>query len=546
METAEEKAQQFHMQEKLDWELLRLDRQQRFLSEECEALRAGKVLVKQKNLLGILKKENCNVLRAYSVATGGPNKLVDYRLNSELVELLETHDQLNDEIKHKRLMEKDLDEAIVMHKKMVVHAKTKVTTDFQQQDKILKCQQTLAQLENKLDTYIKQWCSVNGENRQLRYQINHYVLEREVFNKLWYGGIKRLNRGKQIMMDLIEQSTLAYDFRDQIVTLLNTLRERCHSHLIQNTEEMIALERKKDHEEKLYNFMDVKGEKRLLNDLLNLRLKKQKKKREELRQTLEKYMAILNSVEEFGGTSSLQDFITTYKQIETENLSIFNYISTIKAAICNYTQIVIDHHTKIDEQVKLRDTRELLQKQKLEDLQFKLEHITKECEEIDSRNARLEGTLQQMYGGIMKVFTTCKCSTVPFLTLLGNNTSVNEYNVLIFLKLIEEQIDQLLLRVCHSEVSQKVKGAPSAIRKDIRVYPVNAIKNIVLTTPCPLCVEKEQVTDIVDVLQLAHDKVVARKELNMKLKVSNALERLHNVSACNLPKSRQIIQRRYQ
>ncbi|KAJ8946145.1 hypothetical protein NQ314_008967 [Rhamnusium bicolor] len=60
------------------------------------------------------------------------------------------------------------------------------------------------------------------------------------------------------------------------------------------------------------------------------------------------------------------------------------------------------------------------------------------------------------------------------------------------------------------------------------------------------CVEHEMVSDVIDVLQFAYDKKRIQEKLEKRLQIEGAEERLHNVSACHLPKSRQIIQKRYQ
>ena len=52
-----------------------------------------------------------------------------------------------------------------------------------------------------------------ASNHKLREEIDHLLKERTYFNQLYQDLTTRLNAGKKIMMDLIEQSTLAYDQR---------------------------------------------------------------------------------------------------------------------------------------------------------------------------------------------------------------------------------------------------------------------------------------------------------------------------------------------
>lgn len=60
------------------------------------------------------------------------------------------------------------------------------------------------------------------------------------------------------------------------------------------------------------------------------------------------------------------------------------------------------------------------------------------------------------------------------------------------------------------------------------------------------CVEHEQVSDVIDDLQFAYTKDEIQQNLKRKMDLNQLNDKLHNVSACHLPKSRQIIQKRYQ
>lgn len=53
-------------------------------------------------------------------------------------------------------------------------------------------------------------------------------------------------------------------------------------------------------------------------------------------------------------------------------------------------------------------------------------------------------------------------------------------------------------------------------------------------------------SDVIDDLQFAYTKEEIQAKLNRKMELNQLDDKLHNVSACHLPKSRQIIQKRYQ
>ncbi|ENN83376.1 hypothetical protein YQE_00265, partial [Dendroctonus ponderosae] len=75
---------------------------------------------------------------------------------------------------------------------------------------------------------------------------------------------------------------------------------------------------------------------------------------------------------------------------------------------------------------------------------------------------------------------------------------------------------------------------------------IEPVERICQTSPCPLCVEHDLVSDVIDELQFAFTKEEIKEKLKTRLEIEGSQCGLHNVSACHLPKSRQIIQKRYQ
>lgn len=52
-----------------------------------------------------------------------------------------------------------------------------------------------------------------SDNQKLRQEIDHLLIERGQFNQSFQQLVGKLNSGKKVLMDLIEQSTMAYDKR---------------------------------------------------------------------------------------------------------------------------------------------------------------------------------------------------------------------------------------------------------------------------------------------------------------------------------------------
>lgn len=69
---------------------------------------------------------------------------------------------------------------------------------------------------NKFHFFNKETIKFNkliSENQILRQEIDHLLMERGKFNIMFQEIVGKLNSGKKVLMDLLEQSTMAYDKR---------------------------------------------------------------------------------------------------------------------------------------------------------------------------------------------------------------------------------------------------------------------------------------------------------------------------------------------
>lgn len=101
----------------------------------------------------------------------------------------------------------------------------------------------------------------------MREEIDHLLKDRAYFNKMYHQLVSRLSSNKKVMVDLIEQATLAYDQREEAQNKLRALKERGKLDVQQQRQEMRELQRCMDHDVKLHEFLSIKGQRRITADL---------------------------------------------------------------------------------------------------------------------------------------------------------------------------------------------------------------------------------------------------------------------------------------
>lgn len=102
----------------------------------------------------------------------------------------------------------------------------KVNSDAQLQEIAESQNKEIEMLENRLEVATKRFNSVISQNGQFRKEIDSLLKERGQFTMLWNKLIGQLNSGKQIINDLIEQATIAFNQRDEELNKIQGLRER--------------------------------------------------------------------------------------------------------------------------------------------------------------------------------------------------------------------------------------------------------------------------------------------------------------------------------
>lgn len=104
--------------------------------------------------------------------------------------------------------------------------KTKIKTDTQLKEISVQQNKMVYILENRLEVATKRFNIVVAQNQKLREEIENMLKERSQFTILWNKLINQLNAGKQIINDLIEQATIAFNQRDEELNKIQALRER--------------------------------------------------------------------------------------------------------------------------------------------------------------------------------------------------------------------------------------------------------------------------------------------------------------------------------
>lgn len=532
------------------------------LARDKSMFNSGAKFAKKKRVLNILKEEHANVLTDLNVATSSTNAKKNDVLFKNIADLIRNHEEFELDTKREKKYLDELDYQVKMVSNRIIELGKQQVTDEQLLRRHLEGQQTVDKLENKLHTVMQSFGTIQAKNRALRDQIDHYLHERMYFNKLWNKYVVQLSKGKKIMMDLIEQSTIAYDQREEWCQSLQALRIKAHNDLILDTEEMCHMQHVIDHSGKLEEFLETKNRKRIMMDLECKLNKKREEEMKKLLKAIENYEQILNEAKENLGEEDLDQAANNFLLQEEENFSKFQYAVELNRQMEELSQRLNHYRNRCIYQRSLNDAIDNEQIMEIEDLKRELEERTVQADEAYVDYDKTSSYLLILLNGIEKLFKICnfffdiffvyhnlsivsgKTSNAPILELLGDNIKLSKFNALLYLTLLEARVNDLLVSALHKQKTGKKKDG--VIIETKGRHPPKPLESFAPSSPCPLCIESVFCTDVIDSLQSALNKDEAEEKLDSYLALPDPKNLVHNVSACNLPKSRQIMQRRYQ
>ncbi|XP_066996668.2 outer dynein arm-docking complex subunit 1 [Anabrus simplex] len=463
-------------------ELSRLQRQYRIMEGERETYsqETAFLLQKQRSMISILEGEKRDLLTNLQASKSTANERKNIELEKKIIKQLATLDKLESHIKVETSQTEELDAEIAKMEKEVRKLRLKDITDAQSAQKAVENDRNISGLENRLHVVTTRFNEMLAENGKLRQEIDHLLKERAHFNLLYQQLISRLNTGKKIMLDLIEQATLAYDQREEAQSKLHMLKERGRQDMHIHSQEMRELQRKLDHDTKLQEFLGIKGQKRILTDLEAREALKKQQQREETERKIQKYQGILNQIREFSGEEDVDKLAARFIKQEEENFALFNYVNELNNELETLQEQVEELKSKIDDQRRVNQQRSEQQQETLSVLNAKLREV---CSTADTAKEELQVSsrkLTDLLSGIETVFHLIRCDNSPLLDLLGANAHVTPYNVLLFLGIIERRSNDLLNTVSYLEKKAK-KGGDSS---KLRTFPVDVVTPTQPGVPC--------------------------------------------------------------
>lgn len=429
-------------------ELARLQRQYRIMDNDRKAYykETQTVLRKQRRIIDGLMAEKVELDTDMALIKSSYNLKKNKAASDKLNGYVGRQKQILDEIEAEKQQLADIESRIKRVEKEIPKQAKRGGANDVVRNKQFQLQRKARRLDNRLYTTNVNFNTLLVENNKLRSEIDHLLIERGVFNKHYKQLIDRLAATKQKTSDIIDQATQAYDQRDEANSKTAALRERNSKESVAHMTELKDLLRTLDHDHKLKEFMSTKAhERQIEEDEEKLKKKDHEKSAEKTaEETVAAYREAFRRIRDIAGETDVNNLIAQYVKMEDKNFALFNYVNELNTEVETLQEQITLTEEEI-ERTKQKDVEETENKQeKIRQLEREAEETSAMAERAEQSLEKNQALLRQLCQGVDQLVTETKCDRSPILELLGDNQQVTENNIMTYLTMVEQRVNDLL------------------------------------------------------------------------------------------------------
>ncbi|XP_040152819.1 cingulin-like protein 1 [Anopheles arabiensis] len=410
-----------------------------------------------------------------------------------------------------------------------------VPSDYVYRVALEKSRTELAALESRLDNARKLEGKLHAENRKHRNEIDNMLAERKLYNQQWQQYVRELNRNRKFLLDMIERATLAFNQGEDLCHRIDSLKVQESRDKRARTQEMIEVERQIVGTRHVNEFLRTKGYKRAIAELDPSLVRKRNRFKMANWEKIDRFGAVINSTMEYLQLDAIQDVLFQIEKQQDKYTALFRYLNVTNAKIEEANGIARDLE-KDSERLQEGEKRKRLSEERSvkQDMQELLEakrHSTKLQEEVCLQQEELAVKL----GVIEQALSLVGFERTKIQQLMGGSTS-STYD-----RLTNECLMDAL-----SAIERKVLALVKMSATGAAVEEDTPISTLYGSQQCAECAEGQDVNQHDERIVLPTEHQQLAENVRKRVTAPEMQYRLHTLSQCKLPRSRMLVNKRYQ
>ncbi|XP_072334234.1 coiled-coil domain-containing protein 114 isoform X1 [Scyliorhinus torazame] len=432
-------------------ELAKLQHQFRIMAGDRQAytLESQQLLRKQEAEIETLEKDRGELMLNLQLLDSKHNQQQDQENMESVQNMLSYQEQLEEQIAREKQMIMDLEQEIKTLEQKIFEQKKGLSKGVNVQEMNEQVVKNVGVMEDRLDRSLRKFNTHLTRNGALREQIDTLRVERTRFQQLQRKLGKELLEIRKEIGFVIDTSTAAYEARDEAQTKTQQLREKAEKELALHAAEMKELQRVIDHDRKLKEFMGIKTQERLNEEMLHGAYKREhrdsaRKKKDAKEETVEMYEAAFQQIRALTGEDNLNVLVEKFIEVEDRNFALFNYINEQNSEIERLQEEIANIQAQMEAFKSQEMHREQEHKAVLSRIETQQEEASKQAMEYDNRIKGVKKILDQLKTKIESLFNKMNCNRSILDEMLGSSSGIRDNNAMQYLGLIEQRTNELL------------------------------------------------------------------------------------------------------
>ncbi|XP_058060627.1 myosin-6 [Anopheles bellator] len=482
-----------------------------------------------------LEREQADKAIRFQVANASVYRREAARSRDLILQLLDSSDEYDRKIRAAKIDIEELRSQIRRANDELAKVLKAYPSDFVHAESLDRSCRELAALESRLHHVRTQEGKTHAANRKLRGDIESMLEERKRYQQQWLNYVQQLDRNRKFLIDMIERATLAFNQSEDLchrIESLQMLQDREHR---LNVNEMIETERHIVGTRHVNEFLRVKQSTRLVAELDRAVVRKRNRFKHEHQDQIVRYGTVIDDTKNFLQLESMREVLEEIEKQQDQYMALFRYKNETDARIAEASEMARELEQNNERVYETERRKRISEEQKTTVKEERLQRAQEKTARLRDDLTNEESSLELKLEAVEQALSMLGYDRAKTVQLMGGTKSFDRA------KLTEDALRKALAAIerrMMELVELRTAGPP--IEED------KPISTLYERQQCAECAEGQDVNqhDEHIVLPTEYERMVAN--VRERMAAPETQYRLHTLSQCKLPRSRMLVNKRYQ
>ncbi|XP_050084861.1 uncharacterized protein LOC126570851 [Anopheles aquasalis] len=410
-----------------------------------------------------------------------------------------------------------------------------IPSDFLFAKQLDRSSRQVAALESRLHHVRTQENQVHCDNRKLREELEGMLEERKRYNRQWEQYVQQLARNRKFLIDMIERATLAFNQSEELCHRIESLKAQEARETRQQVNEMIEVDRQIVGTRHTNAFLRTKGATRPVANLDPAIVSKRDRFKRACLDRTTRYRTIVDGTREALQLQSMHDVLALIERQQDKYMALFKYANETDAQLEAATERARELAEVADGAREAQRRKQLTNEQKEKQTEEQLHRARKETEQLEADVTYQEAALELKLETVEQALELLGFDRPAIVVLMGGTTRTDRQ------KLTKDALTKAL-----AVIERKVMELVKRRRPGLTPTTEDPEPEATPAQQCAECAEGQDVNQHDEhIVQPTEDERMM-ENVRKRMAAPEMQYRLHTLSQCKLPRSRMLVNKRYQ